>query len=144
MTHKFVSTLKREVVPLVAINAAGFVEPTLDNFINKNAVLGKVIGSNASMNPNAKYAKYAKVALYNLVGLGIAVLTEGKGGKMKPLVEAAPLFCYGLAGATAAEDPVFNVPSPGYAIAGNPQSRFGGPSAIPVRQVKSRTGNFIS
>ena len=126
------------VVPAAAINFAGLIEPKLDNFVNNNATLGTIIGSNAAMNKNAKYAKYMKAGLYTGIGLAIAALQQTHGSKKtERITEAAGLFAYGLSGATLAEDPVINVPNPQYQTPG--QS-----AAQPVRQVVVRTGNVIS
>ena len=43
---------------------------------------------------------------------------------------------------TLAEDPVHNVPSPGYVISGNPQARYGGPSAVPGKAGSHKDGKF--
>ena len=124
------------IVPAVAINVAGVAEPYVDNFMNKNV---KELSSNAAVNTNAKYAKYMKMGLYTLVGLGAqAVAQVVDGGKEVDFTgKTVGLFMYGLSGATAAEDPVMNIPG-GYRTPGNTTN------APAARQVVTRTANFIS
>ena len=124
------------VVPAVAINAAGAVEPMLDNAVNKYIPF---ISSNAAVNKNAKYAKYMKAGLYTLIGLGVqgAAMTMKSNKTIDAAADAVSLFAYGLSGATLAEDPVFNVPNPQYQSPGQV-------AAAPARQVVVRTGNVIS
>jgi hypothetical protein len=125
------------VVPAVTINAAGFVEPKLDDFMNAKV---KMLSSNSAINPNAKYAKYMKMLLYTGIGLAgqtaVEVVADGN-AIAETAGDAFGTFMYGLSGATAAEDPVYNVPG-GYRTAGNTTG------AAPSRQVATRSANFIS
>jgi hypothetical protein len=125
------------VAPAIAINASGFVEPKLDNFLNGTKT---PFSSNAANNTNAKYAKYIKATTYTVLGLATQAVTQHfldeKDGAW--LGNTVGMFFYGVSAATIAEDPVFNVPSPKYSIAGNPQS------APPAQQVTTRSANFIS
>lgn len=126
------------IVPAVTVNAAGFVEPKLDNFMNKKV---KMLSSDATVNPTgAKYAKYLKMLLYTGVGLVSQAVVEvvADGNEIGETAgDAFGTFMYGLSGATAAEDPVINVPG-AYRVPGNTTN------AAPARQVFTRTANFIS
>jgi hypothetical protein len=124
------------IIPAVTINMAGAVEPKLDNWLNAKV---KILSSNAAINTNAKYAKYAKAGLYTGLGLvsqAAAMVIDGGDG-VDMIGEGAGTFFYGLSGATLAEDPVMNVPG-GFRLAGNPQG------AAPARQAVTKTANFIS
>ena len=129
------------VVPAVAINAAGYVEPMVENYLNKvpTSSFLSFLSSNAAVNPNqAKNAKMIKAALYTGIGLAIQGAHMMYGSKKtEPFAEGAGLFFYGLSGATLAEDPVINVPNPQYRVPA-------GPATTPSRQVVVRTANVIS
>jgi hypothetical protein len=107
------------VVPAVTINAAGFIEPKLEDYLSgsKNTGALSFLNSNGSYNKGgsaaAKNAKYIKVALYTGLGLvaQAAVQQFGDGEEIAEVAgQAIGTFLYGLSGATAAEDPY--VPSP--------------------------------
>jgi hypothetical protein len=125
------------IVPAVTVNVAGAIEPTLDNWMNANV---KMLSSNSAVNTNAKSAKYMKMALYTGLGLlaqGVVEVVADGNEIAETAGDAVGTFMYGLSGATAAEDPVINVPG-GYTQTGNPQG------SAPAKQVVTRTANFLS